>query len=300
MNNGSFIKTCIISLLLTHWPRPLVDYWWKKRFGYTIDWEHPRDINEKIWWLIVYSDTTEWTRLSDKIKVREYVKEKGLESILNPLLGIWDDAKKIDFDQLPQKFILKCNHDSGSAIIVDKNNGFSKEAIIKSLNDSLKRDYGLNGELQYYRIYPHQIFAEPLIEFKNTELSKSLIDYKIWCFDGTPKWIWTCQDRTKDSVNTNLWNLDWNVDINNVVEVGHYKIGKGNIPKPKNLAEMLRVASVLSEGFPEVRIDLYNVDGRIYFGEMTFTSMRGMMHYFTPEFLKVMGNQVNLKKAKRK
>ena len=296
----SVLRQFLLGFLLNHWPKVLVNHWWKQRFGYTIDWEHPRDINEKIWWLLVYSDTTEWTKLSDKIKVREYIKEKGLENILIPLLGVWDDAELIDFEQLPQKFILKCNHDSGSAIIVDKNKGFSKDTIIHDLNDSLKRDYGLNGELQYYRIHPRQIFAEQLIESPNKELSKSLIDYKIWCFDGTPKWIWTCQDRSKNMVNTNLWDLNWNVDINNVVEVGHYYIGKGDIPKPNNLTEMLRVASVLSEGFPEVRIDLYNVDGKIYFGEMTFTSMRGMMHYFTPEFLKVMGEQVNLKNVKRK
>ena len=108
--------------------------------GYSLDWKHPRDINEKIQWLLVYGDTTEWTRLADKYKVREYVKEKGLEHLLVPLYGVWDDTKQIDFDALPEKFVIKCNHDYGSTIVVNKNSAdYNRKDICEKLDKAETR-----------------------------------------------------------------------------------------------------------------------------------------------------------------
>ena len=136
-------------------------------FGRTIDWEHPRDLNEVINVLEFCTDTREWSRLSDKILVRDYVKEKGLEDILIPLLGVWDDANDIDFDVLPQKFVLKCNHDSGSAHIIDKAKGYDREKIVSELNQCLGRKFGdLYNEPHYNRIVP-KVLAEEFIDLDN-------------------------------------------------------------------------------------------------------------------------------------
>lgn len=136
------------------------DILFERTFGYKIDWCHPRDLNEVINYLEFCTGTREWSRLTDKVLVREYVKEKGLSDILIPLLGVWNKAEDIDFDALPQKFVLKCNHDSGSAHIIDKAKGYDRERIISELNQCLGRKFGdLYNEPHYNRIVP-KILAE--------------------------------------------------------------------------------------------------------------------------------------------
>lgn len=287
------------SIFLNYWPKLLVNHWWRQKFGYTIDWENPRDINEKIWWLLIYSDTTEWSRLSDKYNVREYIKDMGLEHILIPLLGVWDDANEIDYDHLPNKFVLKCNHDSGSVVIIDKNKGFIKDDINSFLNGRLNHIYGLNGEFYYTKIRP-RIVAEEYLDVDNKQLTNSQIDYKIWCFDGTPFCIMTCHNRTDTTLCLNLYDLKWQQINSNLVPSNHFLVGDGNLPKPEKLDDMLMYASRLSKGFPEVRVDFYNVKGKVFFGEMTFSSMRGMINYYSPAFLKVLGDHCNLSIAQKR
>lgn len=296
----SVLRQFLLGFLLNHWPKVLVNHWWKQRFGYTIDWEYPRDINEKIWWLLVYSDTTEWTRLSDKIKVRGYVKNKGLEELLVPLLGNWDDAFKINFDKMPQKFVLKCNHDSGSTIYIDKMKSYNKVNICKSLNRSLKKEYGLNGEIQYRGIIPRMVIAEEALENDYPQISSSIIDYKVWCFNGKPFGILTCHNRTDKTLCLCMYDLNWKAHAEWCVFSSHYINGGDVIPRPGCLDEMLKSAAKLSEGFPEVRVDFYISKGKLYLGEMTFSSMRGMMGYYTPDILRIMGDKCDLTKTKRK
>ena len=107
-------------LLVDHFTKHVLSKYWFQDFHYHLDWNNPKDLNEKIQWLILYSDTSEWSRLADKVAVRDYIKAKGLEHMLVPMLGAWDDARKIDFDNLPNKFVLKCNHDSAFVKILDK------------------------------------------------------------------------------------------------------------------------------------------------------------------------------------
>lgn len=269
--------------------------------GYSLDWKHPRDINEKIQWLLVYGDTTEWTRLADKYKVREYVKEKGLEHLLVPLYGVWENAKQIDFDALPEKFVLKCNHDYGSTIVVNKNSAdYNREDICEELDKCLKRDFGYKGEL-HYRGIPRKIIAEKYLEMSDSEkaLSSSIIDYKVWCFDGKPCYIIAIYDRTEDSLFHEAYDLNWNAHPEYLLLNNHCRIGNGKIPKPKSFSEMLEASSILSKGFPEVRVDFYEIDRRLFFGEMTFTSGAGMMKQYTPEFCKILGDLVILPKRKR-
>ena len=287
------------SIWLSLAPKHFISRQWKKTMGYPIDWKHPRDLNEKILWLLVNSDIRKWTELADKVKVRDYVKEKGLGHLLVPMLGCWKRVKDIDFDALPERFVLKCNHDYNSTIIVDKmSDDYHKPTICKRLNASLRKNFGDYGELHYRRI-PRRVLAEEYLELKDGEekLSSTLIDYKVWCFDGKPNCICCLYDRKQRSVLLDVYDLNWNYHPEHTIPTKHVKPGFGIIPKPKCLPEMLKAASILSEGFPEVRVDFYIIEDRLYFGEMTFTSAAGMMKYFTPEFLKELGDHVVIGKG---
>ena len=273
--------------MLEHFHTAVVDRDWQKWKGYKVDWEHPRDINEKIQWLLCYSDTSEWSVLSDKVRVRDYVSSKGFGDLLVPLLGVWDKAEDIDFDLLPEKFVMKCNHDSGSFKIVDKSQGFDPATLRAQFSRCLKRKVGYYwGELFYNAIEP-KVLAEP---FLGTGAS-SPVDYKVRCFSGKPFCIMTCSNRTANTVCLDLYDLDWQAHPEALVFSDHCLDGGGRIPRPACLDRMLQAASALSAGFPEVRVDFYVVDEKPYFGEMTFSSSHGMMTYFTDAYLVELGNQ---------
>ena len=273
------------------WPSKVVERDWREWKGYDIDWKNPRDINEKIQWLMRFTDTSQWSLCADKYRVREYVRSKGLEELLIPLLGVWKKAEDIDFESLPEKFVIKCNHDSGSTHIVDKSKRFDPEELRRELTGHLKVKYGYKlGELYYNRIKP-VVIAEPLLEQSDCSFSKTLVDYKIWCFDGKPHSVWTCHDRMNGHTYVNLYDLDWNVHPEVSVFTDHYRDGGGVVPRPESLDRMLEAASALSKGFPEVRVDFYECDGKPYFGEMTFSSLYGKMDFYTQEFLEELGRQ---------
>lgn len=259
-----------------------------------MNWGNPQDINEKINWLKLYGDTSQWARLADKYKVREYIKEKGLESLLVPLYGVWNKVEDIDFNSLPESFVLKANNGCGDYIVVKDKRATGLESQIKSLKRDLKNRYGYyQGEYHYVKI-PPKIIAEELL-IQEESFSSSLIDYKVWCFGGKPYCILTCYSRDKSKVYVESYDLEWNYHPENSVFTDHFRDGGGIIPKPECLEELLDYAKILSEGFPQVRVDFYIVKGKIYFGEMTFTSAGGCMEYFTDKFLLEMGKEVSLK-----
>lgn len=273
--------------MLEHFPTAVIDRDWLKWKGCKVDWDNPRDINEKIQWLLFRSDTSEWSVLSDKVRVREYVASKGLGDLLVPLLGVWDKAEDIDFDLLPEKFVMKCNHDSGSFKIVDKSKGFNPDELRAHFARCLKRKVGYYyGELYYNAIEP-KILAEAFLDAGES----SVVDYKVRCFDGKPFCIMTCSNRTAKTVSLDLYDLDWNSHPEALVFSETCLDGGGKIPRPECLDRLLEAAALLSEGFPEVRVDFYVVNGKLYFGEMTFSSSHGMMTYFTDEYLAELGRQ---------
>ena len=273
-------------------PEKVIDSDWMKWKGYKVDWDNPRDINEKIQWLMFRSDTSLWSLCSDKYRVREYVKSKGLEDILVPLLGVWEKAEDIDFEALPQKFVIKCNHDSGSAVIADRSKGpVDVSGIRAELNRHLKVKYGFeHGEMYYNRIKP-LILAEQFLEPGDPTVSDSPVDYKVWCFGGVPKWIMCCSNRTEESLELSVYDLDWNYYPEHVLSGGHYIHPANPLPRPKELETILSFAARLSEGFPEVRVDFYETGGKVYFGEMTFASLCGKMNYYSDSFLEELGRE---------
>lgn len=287
----SILQKQYYKLLKNYFPKKWCDILYKEKFGKNINWKNPIDINEKINWLAFNSDTSLWTKYADKYAVRNYVKEVGLEHILVPLYGKWDNAKDINFDKLPSKFVLKNNHGCGDCIIIKNKEYINKELIKKKINNSLLNKYGIEtAEPHYLKIKPC-IIAEMLLEPDNP---RGLIDYKIYCFNSIPFNILVCTDRDIEnhSVNFNLYSTKWEY-LTDLYLIDKLKKGI-KIEKPDHLDEMLEYASILSKPFKHVRVDLYEVNGKVYFSELTFTSTGGRMDFFTPEYLKIMGNQISL------
>ena len=276
-------------------PVTLVKLRYLARFKRFPNLNNPKDLNEKILYLKLYTDVTEWTRLADKYRVREYVKECGLEKYLVDLLGVWYDVKDIDFEKMPKSFIFKANNGcgKGSNMIVEDKDKLDLVAVKKTLTGWLNEKHvgALAGEPQYKKMKPC-IIAEALLP--TDEGQKSLVDYKIWCFNGKAHYIMTCSSRDGAFTKLNLFDLDWNQHSYYLKPSDDYPIESEKLVKPICLNEMIEVAEVLAQGFPCVRIDLYNIGHKVYFGEMTFTSLGGMMGYYTPEFLLKCGEMIDL------
>ena len=219
--------------------------------------------------------------------------ETGVGDRLIPLLGVWESAEEIDFDKLPSSFVLKTNNGAGTVMIVEDKSTINVAEVKNTLNKWLKKRFGLlQAEPHYLAIKPC-IIAEDLIREKGN-ISSSLIDYKIWCFDGKVFATWVCYNRHRFMADTEWHYLDWNYRPEWSVFTDHYKDGHGRVPKPQNYKDMVYFAEKLSEGFPQVRIDLYNIDGQIYFGEMTFICASGHMNFYSDEVLQIMGDLTKL------
>lgn len=285
----------ITKFLGRNFPELLVKIRYFVRFHKHLKLDNPQTLNEKILYMSLRTDTTLWTRLADKYNVRGYVEECGLSDILVPLFGHWNKADDIDFDKLPQSFVLKTTHGSGDIIIVKDKAEINIESARKILQLSIETKFGeLEGGKHYMRIKP-AIIAEGFLV--NDELSQqyssSIIDYKIWCFNGKPYYIWTCCNRNDISTDVMTYDINWVAHPEFSIFNKHYKQGE-IMPKPQNLEYMLEVAQKLAKPFSVVRVDLYNIGGKIYMGEMTFTSLGGLMDFYTEDFQNLAGSKIDL------
>lgn len=223
------------------------------------------------------------TLLTDKYIVRDWIKEKIGEDFLIPILGVWESFDEIDFSKLPNKFVLKTNHGSGTNVIVkDKSKVDMKETKCK-FDDWMRIDYGFKTafELHYSDINP-LIIAEQYLESECGELQ----DYKFLCFGGKPYFCWVDFGRYFSHTRT-VFDLNWEVQQWNQASYSNYD---KPIPRPLNFDKMIEVATVLCQGFAHVRVDLYNVNGKIYFGEMTFTNGSGLDPIVPIEYDKMLGD----------
>ena len=244
-------------------------------FGYDINWENPKSFNEKLQWLKVYDRRPEYTTMVDKYAVKVFVKERIGEEHIIPTLGVWESPEKIDWNALPNQFVLKCTHDSGGLVICRDKTKFDKEAAIQKIRKSLRRNFYLGGREWPYKNVPRRIIAEKYMEDEYGELR----DYKFFCFNGVVKALFIATERQKreepyfDFFDENFRHLDM-------------RHGHPNAPeppsKPRCFEQMKEIASSLSKGFPELRVDLYEVNGKVYFGEFTLFHHSGLVH-FDPE-----------------
>ena len=276
-------------------PKKLSSIRYRDCYGTDIDWKHPKTIDEKINWLKYYSDTSQWTLLADKYRVRKYVADCGLEDILVPLYGKWDKAEDIDWDSLPNQFVMKTNNASKSVLICKDKDSLDIDYWIKEIDKWMHYDYSIEKGEIHYRSIPPCIIAEHLLDAEKQPLpSSSLIDYKVWAFDGKPVYIWCCLNRTSDSVEVITYDTDWKAHPEFSRNFYHFYLTDKRLPRPITLDKMLDAAAKLSKGFPQVRVDFYEVDGKLYFGEMTFTSSAGMNGFYTTEFLLELGRLTKL------
>lgn len=245
-----------------------------KRF---INFENPKTFNEKLQWMKLYYRNPEYIKLVDKYEVKQYVAEKVGEEYLIPTLGIWDSAEDIDFDALPNQFVLKCTHDSGGLVLCKDKSKLDIEKVKEKIRKSLKNNYYYIGREWPYKGVKPRILAETFME--DAEVSE-LRDYKFFCFNGEAKIMYLASERYKenDVVKFDFYDMDFNhLDFQN----GHPN-NKVPAKKPETFDAMRALAEKLAQGFPHVRVDLYEVNGKNYFGEMTFYNQNGFVP-FEPE-----------------
>lgn len=279
-------------LLLTH-----ILYY--KTFHKVLNLKNPQTLNEKIHWMKFYGDTSQWKILADKYRVREYVQSKGLGHILVHLYGKWDHVEDIDWDSLPNKFVLKVNNGCGDILICHDKNKLDINKINKKYSALLKETFGITTGQSQYKNIPPCIIAEELLDANlQASPSSSLIDYKIWCFNGKPAYFFVFNDRNGCNANCMVYDLNWNPIPDVLKNSDHYKINTDPMAKPVCLNEMIKYAEILSEGHPEMRVDLYEVNGKVYFGELTMSAACGFMNNYTPEFMEKLGQMIILPNKK--
>ena len=266
------------------YPEYLKD-WFYKCTGEELNLDNPQTFNEKIQWMKLFDSTPLKTQLADKYLVRDWVKEKIGEEYLIPLLGVWDKFDDIDFDKLPDKFVLKANHGCAWNIIVTDKHKFDKKEAKQKFDKWIHTNFAFNAglELHYKNIKP-LIIAEEYIENDHQDL----YDYKIWCFGGKAQYIQFLSER-KEGLKMLFYDTAWNKQD----FVYSYPRNEKNIEKPKNLELLLTLAEKLAQGFSHVRVDFYILNnGSIKFGEMTFTSMSGACKWVPADTNKKIGQLI--------
>ncbi len=261
--------------------------------GYELDLENPRTFNEKLQWLKLYDRKSEYTMMVDKYKVREYIKEQIGEEYLIPLLGVWDKPEDIDFNELPEQFVLKCNHNSGLGMCICKDKSkLNIERVKSELRKGLKQDYYLTGREWPYKNVPRKIICEKYMVDNSDEKQEELTDYKFFCFDGYVDCVMVCIERQTGNPKFYFFDENWNLVRCNIR--GKEAPEGFTLPKPDCMNEMFQIASKLSKGKPFTRIDLYNCNGKIYFGEITFFPDSGFDKNLLPEADKHWGSLITL------
>lgn len=257
-----------------------------RKFGHKLDWKNLSTYTEKMQWEKIFDNNPLKTLYADKLAVRDWISQTIGEQYLVPLLGSWNSFEEIDFEHLPNQFVLKTNHGSGTNIIVTNKDKLNKKTAKIKFDDWMAIDFGyLSMELHYSNI-KRKIIAEKYIETSIGELQ----DYKFLCFDGIPYYCWVDMGRYSNHTR-NVYDLEWNLQPWNQETYSHYE---KPIPRPINFDKMIEIAKVLSKGFSHVRVDLYNVNGNIYFGEMTFTNGGGFDRILPTEYDQMLGDLWNL------
>lgn len=288
------LQRSLLKSALWKWKSPrqreqVVEASYERRFGKKLDWDHLETFTEKMQWAKLYDVDQRKILCSDKYLVRDWVEKRIGAQYLIPLLGVYDRFSDIDFDRLPNQFVIKTNHGSGDVYVVrDKAAMTSKEK--RRMRNTIAYGMKLNlssrsGEAHYEKIKP-KIIVEALIGSDD----EALRDYKFLCFDGVPYFVWVDIDRYGNH-KRNMYNMNWELQSWNQ---NIFPNTDEPLPPPPSFEEMVEVARRLSEGFSHVRVDLYNLDGKIYFGEMTFTGAAGL-NPIVPESANLMlGNLWNL------
>lgn len=278
MKNLTF-RSVLVSLLSGNCPRTYmtISYIYNRRR--VPSFTRPKDLSEKLIARMLSREMEQYSHLADKYKVRKFVEEKGLGHLLPKLFGVWTDPSEIDFSLLPDKFVLKTNNGCGYNIFCLDKNKLDVTASCSQLRKWLRSDY--NYVETHYKLIEPRILCEEFIPGDRALLP---VDYKFMCFHGKPHCILVCTNRAENLKLTTM-DLEWTRLDYLTSAYTHDTV----IEKPRNLESMIAYASRLSEGLDFVRVDLYDVGEKVYFGELTFTPQKGVMSYFSNRAIRIMG-----------
>jgi len=260
---------------------------YRANMGKKLNLKSPKTFNEKLQWLKLNNRKPLFTQMVDKYGVRKFVAEKIGEEYLIPLLGVWDDAESIDFVSLPEQFVLKCNHDSGSVIVCKDKDAFDKQAAVKKLNEKLSRDMFYWSREWPYKDIKRKIICEKYMKDGNFD---NLNVYKIMNFNNGEQIIQVIQDDKTQEESIDYFDTNWN----RLEMKQNFPNSKTPLEKPKNLGIMLELASRLSDGFPFLRTDFYEIEGKVYFSVFTFFSDAGMCSFTPEKWDEELGKRVDL------
>lgn len=259
------------------------------RVGYKLNLDNPCTFNEKLQWLKLYNRKPIYTKMVDKADVKDYVADIIGKEYIIPTLGVYKSVDEIDFDTLPNQFVLKCTHDSGGIVICSDKSKLNINLVKDKLKKGLKRRYFYqNREWPYKQVNPRIIAEKYMVDESGYELK----DYKIHCFNGTPQVILVCKDRyAKTGITEDFFSVTWEhlkvkrpLIPNSIVE----------IPKPQNLDLMLSLSKKLSADIPFLRVDFYEIKSQVYFGELTFYPASGMGEFVPIEWDNKLGEMIKL------
>lgn len=262
------------------------------KLGKSLNLSNPKTFNEKLQWLKLHNRKHEYTKMVDKFEVRQYIAEKIGDEYLIPLLGVWDSPYDIDFDSLPNQFVLKCTHDSGGLVICRDKKTLDVKTACSKLNTALKNNgYGYGREWPYKNVKPRIVAEQYMVDESGYELK----DYKFFCFNGTVKLIQVDFDR-HTSHKRNIYNTSWDIQE---LQIRYPSDKNKNIPKPVQLEVIIELAEMLSHGIPHVRVDFYSVESHIYFGELTFYHGSGTEKFTPEEWDYTLGSWIDLSEVKK-
>lgn len=262
-----------------------------ERTGKELNLKNPKTFNEKCNWLKLYDRKPIYTVMADKYLARQYISERIGSQHLIPLLGVWDNADEIDFDKLPDKFVIKCNHDNG--VIICRNKAeLDFEAVRKNLNGRLQRDYYRKNREWPYKNIPRKIICEKLLE--NSD-GNQLLEYNVFCFNGVPKFFKVGSVLPDGTLAKDFYDIEWNhLEMKTGASAGDV------FPKPTHYNKLIEYAEKLSEGTTHVRVDFYDCNNKLYNGEMTFFSNGGHMKFTPDDWDTIWGDCLTLPKKRRR
>ena len=258
-------------------------------FGRKIDFEAPKTFNEKLQWLKLYDRKPEYTIMVDKYEAKKYVADKiGAEYVI-PTIGIYDNFDEIDFDELPNQSVIKCTHDSGGLVVCRDKKSLDWGMAGKKLKKCLKRNFYYHGREWPYKDVKPRIMIE---KYMQNGGQKELVDYKFYCFHGKPEFLYVSEG-LENHETARIGFFDMNFKACDFGRNDFKRFEKA--PKrPKTFAKMVKIAEELSKGLKFVRVDLYEIEGKVYFGELTFTPNAGLMQFDPPEWDERIGKMLEL------
>lgn len=292
-DRGAFMAAIVQNFFRWLPDKPYLKLLYRFKMGHRLDLKNPKTFTEKLQWLKLYNRRPEYTNMVDKYAVKKYVADIIGEEYIIPTLGVWDKPENINWDSLPNQFVLKTTHGGGGGgvVICKDKQTFNRTDAIAKLNQSMRSDIYSGLREWPYKNVPHRIIAEKFIAPEKGQ--QDLIDYKIYCFNGEPKLIMTADGRFSGDKRFGYYDINWKaVDIT----WGAPRPDK-ELPRPAQLQQMLKVAAQLSKGIPHARIDLYNVAGDVMFGEITMFDSSGLEAITPDEMDAYLGSLIKLPKV---